>query len=238
MLPIGLLMQEHRVIEKMVPRLEEERRKITDLKQIDPFFIDAAVDFFRTYTDRTHHGKEEDILFEELEKKQLTKKNYRVMNELVEEHRYARRTVQSLLKAKEKFMEGDEGAAAEILENLGKLIELYPLHIEKEDKSFFYDAMAYFTEEEKSQMFERFYEFDRNMIHEKYRAIVGLEEPEKSHILWKCTVCGYLYDPVNGDPSYNLSPGVSFEDLDDEWVCPVCYASKSKFIKVEYDIES
>jgi len=226
-------MQEHRIIEKMVLRLEDERRKITDLNQVDPFFIDAAVDFFRTYADRTHHGKEEDILFEELEKKQLTKKNYRVMNELVEEHRYARRTVQSLLKAKEKFIEGDEDAAAEILENLGKLIELYPMHIEKEDKGFFYDAMAYFTEEEQSRMLERFYEFDRNMIHEKYRAIVGLVEPEKGHVLWKCTVCGYLYDPVNGDSSYDLRPGVSFEDLDDEWVCPVCYAPKSKFIKVE-----
>jgi hemerythrin-like domain-containing protein/rubredoxin len=233
LLPIGLLMQEHRVIEKIVPKLEEERRKITDLKQIDPIFIDTAVDFFRTYADRTHHGKEEDILFKELEKKQLTKKNYRVMNELVEEHRYARRTVQSLLKAKEKYIEGDEDAAAQILENLGKLIELYPLHIEKEDKYFFYDAMDYFTEEEQSQMLERFYEFDRNMIHEKYRAIVGLAEPEKGHILWKCTVCGYLYDPVHGDSSYDLRPGVSFEDLDDEWVCPVCYAPKSKFIKVE-----
>ena len=233
MLPIGLLMQEHRVIEKMVPRLEEERRKITDFNQIDPIFIDTAVDFFRTYADRTHHGKEEDILFEELEKKQLTKENHRVMNELVEEHRYARRTVQSLLKAKEKFIKGDEDAASETLENLVRLIELYPLHIEKEDKNFFYDAMGYFTEEEQSRMLERFYEFDRKMIHEKYRTIVGLTEPEKSPILWKCAVCGYLYDPVNGDTTYDLRPGVPFEDLDDEWVCPVCYAPKSKFSKVE-----
>jgi hemerythrin-like domain-containing protein/rubredoxin len=233
LLPIGLLMQEHRAIEKMAPRLVEERRKITDLIQIDPSFIDTAVDFFKTYADRTHHGKEEDILFQELEKKQLTKEDYRVMNELVEEHRYARRTVQSLLKAKEKFIEGDKDAAAEILENLGRLIELYPLHIEKEDKSYFYDAMNYFTEEEQSQMLVRFYEFDRNMIHEKYRAIVGLEEPEKGHVLWKCTVCGYLYDPVNGDSSYDLKPEVSFEYLVDEWVCPVCYAPKSKFVKFE-----
>jgi hemerythrin-like domain-containing protein/rubredoxin len=231
-------MQEHRVIEKMVPRLEEERRKITDLNQIDPFFIDTAVDFFKTYADRTHHGKEEDILFKELEKKQLTKENNKVMNELVDEHRYARRTVQSLLKAKEQFIEGDDKAAAEILENLGRLIELYPLHIEKEDKNFFYDAMNYFTEEEQNQMLERFYEFDRKMIHEKYRAIVGLAEPEKGRVLWNCTVCGYLYDPVNGDPYYDLKSGVSFEDLLEEWVCPVCYAPKSKFIKVEYDIES
>jgi len=229
LLPIGLLMQEHRVIERMVPRLEEERRNITDLKHVDPVFIDTAVDFFRTYADRTHHGKEEDILFEELEKKQLTKDFKRVMNELIEEHRYARRTVQSLLKAKEKYVEGDEDAAAEILDDLGKLIELYPKHIEKEDKGFFYNAMDYFTEGEQDQMLERFLEFDRNMIHEKYRAIAGLEETKKGKALWRCTVCGYLYDTVNGDPSYDLKPGVSFEDLPYEWVCPVCYASKSKF---------
>ena len=67
MLPIGLLMREHRRIERMVEGLRGERESVRR-GVVDPVFIDNAVDFFRTYADRTHHGKEEDILFRDLEK--------------------------------------------------------------------------------------------------------------------------------------------------------------------------
>ncbi|MFA5388190.1 MAG: flavin reductase [Candidatus Omnitrophota bacterium] len=48
---------------------------------------------------------------------------------------------------------------------------------------------------------------------------------------YKCTVCGYIYDPDAGDPDGGVQPGTAFEDIPDSWVCPVCGASKSKFIK-------
>ena len=46
-----------------------------------------------------------------------------------------------------------------------------------------------------------------------------------------CTVCGYVYDPAEGDPESGIEPGTSFEDLPDDWVCPVCGASKDAFEK-------
>lgn len=46
---------------------------------------------------------------------------------------------------------------------------------------------------------------------------------------YRCTVCGYVYDPKKGDPDSGIEPGVSFEDLPEDWVCPVCGASKEKF---------
>lgn len=46
---------------------------------------------------------------------------------------------------------------------------------------------------------------------------------------YKCTVCGYVYDPELGDPDGNIKPGTPFEGLPDDWVCPVCGASKSEF---------
>jgi len=49
---------------------------------------------------------------------------------------------------------------------------------------------------------------------------------------WKCTVCGYIYDPANGDPDNGVPPGTSFEDLPDDWTCPECGADKSEFEKV------
>lgn len=46
-----------------------------------------------------------------------------------------------------------------------------------------------------------------------------------------CTVCGYVYDPEVGDPDNGVEPGTAFEDLADDWDCPVCGASKDEFEK-------
>ncbi|HOJ92725.1 MAG TPA: rubredoxin [Dictyoglomaceae bacterium] len=46
---------------------------------------------------------------------------------------------------------------------------------------------------------------------------------------YKCSVCGFVYDPKNGDPSQGIKPGTAFEDLPDDWVCPVCGSPKDKF---------
>jgi rubredoxin len=48
---------------------------------------------------------------------------------------------------------------------------------------------------------------------------------------YKCTVCGYIYDPEKGDPDSGINPGIAFEKLPDDWVCPVCGAEKSLFEK-------
>jgi flavin reductase (DIM6/NTAB) family NADH-FMN oxidoreductase RutF/rubredoxin len=50
---------------------------------------------------------------------------------------------------------------------------------------------------------------------------------------YRCTVCGYIYDPELGDPDGDIKPGTPFEDIPDTWVCPVCGASKDQFEKVE-----
>jgi rubredoxin len=44
-----------------------------------------------------------------------------------------------------------------------------------------------------------------------------------------CTVCGYVYDPAEGDPDGGIAAGTSFEALPDDWVCPVCGAGKEDF---------
>ncbi len=50
---------------------------------------------------------------------------------------------------------------------------------------------------------------------------------------WECTVCGYVYDPEAGDPEGNVPPNTPFENLPDDWVCPVCGATKDQFEKAE-----
>lgn len=49
---------------------------------------------------------------------------------------------------------------------------------------------------------------------------------------YKCSVCGYVYDPAKGDSESNIAPGTPFEKLPEDWVCPVCGATKDQFEKV------
>ena len=53
--------------------------------------------------------------------------------------------------------------------------------------------------------------------------------PRKYH----CTACDYVYDPAKGDPESGIAPGTAFEDIPDDWVCPVCGLYKDSFKIVE-----
>ncbi|NTV13430.1 MAG: rubredoxin [Desulfobulbaceae bacterium] len=46
-----------------------------------------------------------------------------------------------------------------------------------------------------------------------------------------CQMCGYVYDPDLGDPDSGIAPGTSFENLPEDWCCPICGARKSDFYK-------
>jgi flavin reductase (DIM6/NTAB) family NADH-FMN oxidoreductase RutF/rubredoxin len=88
---------------------------------------------------------------------------------------------------------------------------------------------------------------DKCMTYEYYHIVKGGKSPknaptyitnekiekkeEKKMDKYVCEVCGYIYDPENGDPDHGVEPGTSFEDIPDDWVCPVCGAGKSSFNK-------
>lgn len=167
----GPLMIEHRLIERLISRINKELKQIAAKKQTDPILIDAFVDFIKTYADRTHHGKEEDIYFKKLLEKPMAAEDQRVMNELIEEHKFGRKITAEIVDANARYRDGDLNALTEIEAKLHTLAEFYPQHIEKEDKVFFPAAHAYFTEAEQKDMLDAFWEFDRKMIHEKYEAV-------------------------------------------------------------------
>jgi rubredoxin/flavin reductase (DIM6/NTAB) family NADH-FMN oxidoreductase RutF len=62
---------------------------------------------------------------------------------------------------------------------------------------------------------------------------VAQHKEESTVSRYKCTVCGYVYDPAVGDPDSGVAPGTAFESLPDDWVCPVCGAAKSEFEKMK-----
>jgi len=172
MMPIGPLMIEHRLIERMIRLLRQQLEKVGGQKKADPVFIDMAVDFIRNYADRCHHGKEEDILFRDLAKKGLSDEHRTIMDELLDEHVRARKATKSLLEAKERYLKGNPDALRDIVDAITWLVNFYPIHIQKEDRQFFMPVMGYFTKQEQDAMLKEFYEFDRNLIHSTYRSII------------------------------------------------------------------
>jgi len=172
MLPIGPLMAEHRIIEKMIALMENEIEKMKKYNKANPLFIDIAVDFIRMYADRTHHGKEEDILFRDLKKKDLSPNHSKIMEELIKEHIWAREKVGKLVDAKNSYSKGNIEAVNEIVNLMSDLTNFYPKHIKKEDKNFFIPILKYFTEEEQESMLQEFWDFDKALIHEKYKKVI------------------------------------------------------------------
>ncbi len=172
MLPIGPLMIEHRLIERMIRLMDKELQKIEKNNTVNTGFIDVAVDFLRSYADRCHHGKEEDILFRDLSKKQISTEHNNIMEELLKEHAVGRIKVKKLAEANGKYARGDKSAVPDIVCNMEFLVGFYPQHIEKEDKHFFIPCMEYFSHAEKDDMLDEEREFDRKLIHERYAKIV------------------------------------------------------------------
>ena len=65
------------------------------------------------------------------------------------------------------------------------------------------------------------------------KAKLGIEEKEACMKKWVCTLCGWEYDPEVGDPDGGIEPGTAFEDIPEDWECPLCGASKDDFELVE-----
>jgi len=58
-------------------------------------------------------------------------------------------------------------------------------------------------------------------------------EEERQKVKYRCTICNYIYDPEKGDPNSGVKPGTPFENLPEDWVCPICGATKDQFEKAE-----
>ena len=63
-----------------------------------------------------------------------------------------------------------------------------------------------------------------------YKEFFKMKEGEKG--MYKCMACGYIYDPEIGDPDSGIAPGTKFEDIPEDWVCPLCGVGKDMFEKI------
>lgn len=180
MLPIGQLMIEHRLIERMINLMKDEMDWIGEHRTVDTVFLETAVYFMRHYTDICHHGKEEQVYFAALEKKQLTEEHRKTMADLVQEHAFARKTVEDIEEAKNAHLTGDKEAMPKIISALNIITLFYPQHLDKEEHHFFNPSMDYFSKEEKARMLQDFAAFDSRLYHDEHKKIIEDLERRKA----------------------------------------------------------
>lgn len=53
-----------------------------------------------------------------------------------------------------------------------------------------------------------------------------------------CTVCGYIYDEIKGDPDSGIEPNTKWEDIPDDWTCPICGVTKENFEELEDELST
>jgi hemerythrin-like domain-containing protein len=184
MMPIGPLMIEHRLIERMLAGVRSRLPLWRVGAPLDVAYLGAVIDFIHTYADHCHHGKEEDILFKQLLMKNPPAKMAEATRRLIAEHAWARQTVGQLDVHVHAYAAalavtdtaGVEEAADGVSGSLEALLDFYPRHISFEDKEYFKPAMTYFSPEEQEAMLAEFQEFDRRLIHEHYRGVVDRME--------------------------------------------------------------
>lgn len=174
MLPIGPLMKEHRKIERMVALIAGEAARLSDGSEgPDLEFIHDTLVFMREYADECHHGKEEDILFAQLQEREISDEHQQIMERLINDHERVRELNAQLEGAADRWEDGEESARDEIANALQELAGLYPDHIETEDDRFFIPVMDYFSEEEQEDMMEEMWDFDHELFTELYETCVA-----------------------------------------------------------------
>ena len=171
MLPTGQLTVEHRLIEKVIADVRLRLHDVYVRKTIDPRYVDQVVDFFQTYADLCHHGKEENILFKSLMVKGPNEALAKTIDELDAQHAFMRAAIKQLVAANGAYRVGVNGAEEQVRALLEQVAEGYISHIQREDRDLYPVAMDCYSVDEKTAMIRDMLNYDRGLIHEKYRRL-------------------------------------------------------------------
>ena len=136
MTPTEELQEEHQGITLMLKILEKVCVKMEEQEKVDPDHLERIVEFFRVFADKCHHGKEEDLLFPEMEKAGVPREKGPI-GVMLAEHNQGRAFVRGMGEAASRYKQGDPRGRTEFVENAGNYISLLTQHIQKENNVLF-----------------------------------------------------------------------------------------------------
>lgn len=170
MLSIVMLINEHTVIARAGEMLRSVLPALEAGAVCPPEFLYGILDFLRTYVGECHFGKEETLLFGELEAKpQLPEEIRLLLTELRADHARFRESVEAIAGALGGAVSGGQALAVETCRALRTLVEQYPRHLEAEERQLFYPAREYLSATERRLLVRSFQDFDQQLIHQTYQ---------------------------------------------------------------------
>jgi hemerythrin-like domain-containing protein len=171
MRPVDTLMEEHRVIEQVLNCLERMADRCDSGAPLDLESAANAIDFFRVFADRCHHGKEEDLLFPLMEQKGFSRAEGPT-GVMLDEHEQGRRHVRGMSDALKELSLGDLAGKILFVEHARAFVQLLRQHIHKEDHCLFPMANQAFSEVDQDQLARSFSQVEHENMgpgtHEKY----------------------------------------------------------------------
>ncbi len=178
-----ILMEEHRVIERVLSTLEKAAQRLNNGESVRPiFFIDAA-DFIKGFADGCHHKKEEGVLFPAMVEGGLSYQSGPVAVMLAE-HEEGRRLTREMRQAAESLQGGDNTARNLIVQNALGYVALLRQHIAKEDNVLFPMADQIIPKEKHQKINDDFEHIEHvetgEGVHEKYLGLAERLEKEMS----------------------------------------------------------
>ena len=176
-----VLMNEHRVIERVLNSLEIGVNQLESGGQVRPEFFLSATDFIRNFADGCHHAKEEGILFTRMTDQGFTLQGC-PLGVMLAEHECGRQYNQALTKAAEDMQKGDLTGVQRAIQSSRSYIALLRQHIYKEDHILFPMAAQVIPLETHASLWEQFEQVERaevgEGVHEKYLALAKVLENE------------------------------------------------------------
>jgi len=175
------LMEEHRVIERMLETLRVGADKLESGEAIQPeFFLDAA-NFIKGFADGCHHRKEEGVLFPKMVQQGVPSKGGPI-GVMLSEHQMGREYTKSMREGAERLLAGDSSAQDQVIQSARNYVELLQQHIFKEDNILFPLADRVIPQSDQEQVWEDFehveHEETGEGVHEKYLALAEKLEKE------------------------------------------------------------
>jgi hemerythrin-like domain-containing protein len=176
-----ILMDEHRVIERVIAAIENVTARMQAGEEGHPEFFLKAADFIKGFADGCHHRKEEGVLFQSLLENGLPSRGGPVQM-MLDEHEQGRHYTRSMRAAALAWQNGDRTGRAAAMENALGYAALLKQHIYKEDHVLFQMADRVIPLEQQAQVVENFehveHEETGEGVHEKFLALAGELEKE------------------------------------------------------------
>ena len=173
MTPTEELMEEHRVIEKMLGVMSKAADRLERSEQVEASMFADAADFLRNFADMCHHGKEEKLLFKKMVERGMPSGSGPIAV-LLHEHEDGRAHVRAISKLAEKPLDGY--VVKELANHTRSYVELLSQHIQKEDKVLYPIADELLTKADQKELQVGFEEVEEKImgpgVHEKYHKMI------------------------------------------------------------------